>query len=182
MYDKVRIGEDELRISRCESLLGIFEREGCKMVEMSCVDHDKFAAESQFITHTLGRLLGMLNLQSTPINTKGYEALLDLAENTCGDSFDLYYGLFVYNKNSLEMLERIDLAFEALRKELFSRLHGVVRKQSFEGEAKEAHVFLNGCENDASLDMMRYTTLLLLIFMPIDCGLVSRICVFVHRI
>ncbi|XP_010435393.1 PREDICTED: arogenate dehydrogenase 1, chloroplastic [Camelina sativa] len=157
VYDKVRIGEDELRVSRCESFLGVFEREGCKMVEMSCADHDKFAAESQFITHTLGRVLGMLSLQSTPINTKGYEALLDLTENTCGDSFDLYYGLFVYNNNSLEMLERIDLAFEALRKELFSRLHGVVRKQSFEceGETNKVHVFPNGYENDASLDSMR---------------------------
>ncbi|XP_010445503.2 PREDICTED: arogenate dehydrogenase 1, chloroplastic-like [Camelina sativa] len=158
VYDKVRIGEDdELRVSRCESFLGVFEREGCKMVEMSCADHDKFAAESQFITHTLGRVLGMLSLQSTPINTKGYEALLDLTENTCGDSFDLYYGLFVYNNNSLEMLERIDLAFEALRKELFSRLHGVVRKQSFEGEGEtnKVHVFPNGYETDASLDSMR---------------------------
>ncbi|KAL9281178.1 putative arogenate dehydrogenase (NADP(+)) [Arabidopsis thaliana] len=130
VYDKVRIGEERLRVSRCESFLEIFVREGCEMVEMSVTDHDKFAAESQFITHTLGRLLGMLKLISTPINTKGYEALLDLAENICGDSFDLYYGLFVYNNNSLEVLERIDLAFEALRKELFSRLHGVVRKQS----------------------------------------------------
>ncbi|EOA18719.1 hypothetical protein CARUB_v10007297mg [Capsella rubella] len=155
VYDKVRIREDRLRISRCESFLEVFEREGCKMVEMSCADHDKFAAESQFITHTLGRVLGSLNLQSTPINTKGYEALLDLAENICGDSFDLYYGLFVYNKNSLEMIERIDLAFEALRKELFSRLHGVVRLQSFEGEASKVHVFPNGYENDPSLDSVR---------------------------
>ncbi|CAA0405516.1 unnamed protein product [Arabidopsis thaliana] len=155
VYDKVRIGEERLRVSRCESFLEIFVREGCEMVEMSVTDHDKFAAESQFITHTLGRLLGMLKLISTPINTKGYEALLDLAENICGDSFDLYYGLFVYNNNSLEVLERIDLAFEALRKELFSRLHGVVRKQSFEGEAKKVHVFPNCGENDASLDMMR---------------------------
>ncbi|KAL1194868.1 Arogenate dehydrogenase 1 [Cardamine amara subsp. amara] len=155
VYDKVRIGEDELRISRCESFLKVFERQGCEMVEMSCVDHDKFAAGSQFITHTVGRVLEMLKLQSTPINTKGYEALLDLAENICGDSFDLYYGLFVYNKNSLEMLERMDLAFEALRKELFSRLHGVVRKHLFDGEAKKVHFFPNSYGNDASLDMMR---------------------------
>lgn len=127
------------------------------MVEMCCADHDRYAAGSQFITHTVGRVLDMLKLQSTPINTKGYEALLDLAENTRGDSFDLYYGLFVYNNNSLEMLERMDLAFEALRKELFGRLHGVVRKQLFEGEAQKLHISPNGHQNDASLDMMRYT-------------------------
>ena len=32
------------------------------------------------------------------INTKGFESLLDLVENTAHDSFDLYYGLFMYNQ------------------------------------------------------------------------------------
>ncbi|XVF88284.1 hypothetical protein PTKIN_Ptkin19aG0037600 [Pterospermum kingtungense] len=132
VYEKVRIGEESSRVQRCEDFLGIFESEGCKMVEMSCKEHDKFAAGTQFVTHTVGRVLDMLELESTPINTKGYETLLDLVENTCGDSFDLYYGLFLYNKSALEMLERLDLAFDALRNELFGRLHNVVRKQLFE--------------------------------------------------
>ncbi|KAJ0925075.1 putative arogenate dehydrogenase (NADP(+)) [Helianthus annuus] len=34
-------------------------------------------------------------------------------------NFALYYGLFMYNKNAMEQLERLDLAFEALKKELF---------------------------------------------------------------
>ncbi|KAJ7976710.1 Arogenate dehydrogenase [Quillaja saponaria] len=136
VYDKVRIGNEESRIARCEKFLNIFAKEGCRMVEMSCADHDIYAAESQFITHTIGRVLEMLMLESTPINTKGYETLLDLVENTAGDSFDLYYGLFMYNKNSLEMLERLDLAFEALRKQLIGRLHDVVRNQLFENAGK----------------------------------------------
>lgn len=136
VYDKVRVGEEESRFLRCERFLGIFENEGCEMVEMSCALHDRFAAESQFITHTVGRVLERLNLESTPINTKGYETLLNLVENTAADSFDLYYGLFVYNKNSLEMLERLDLAFEALKKLLFGRLHDVVRGQLFGGQER----------------------------------------------
>lgn len=131
VYENVRIGNEENRVNRCKKFLEIFEREGCKMVEMSCQEHDKYAAESQFLTHTVGRVLEMLKLESTPINTKGYESLLDLVENTSGDSFDLYYGLFMYNRNVLEMLERLDLAFEDLRKQLFGRLHEVVRKQLF---------------------------------------------------
>lgn len=136
VYDKVRLGEEESRLLRCERFLGIFENEGCEMVEMSCALHDRFAAESQFITHTVGRVLERLNLESTPINTKGYETLLNLVENTASDSFDLYYGLFMYNKNSLEMLERLDLAFEALKKLLFGRLHDVVRRQLFGGQER----------------------------------------------
>ena len=139
VYEKVRIGTEESRVSRCQNFLNLFAKEGCRMVEMSCAEHDKYAAESQFITHTIGRVLEELKLESTPINTKGYETLLDLVENTYGDSFDLFYGLFMYNEKALEMLERLDLAFEALKKQLFGRLHDVVRKQLF-GKAEVAQI------------------------------------------
>jgi arogenate dehydrogenase (NADP+) len=95
VYEKVRIGDEESRISWCGEFLNVFVREGCEMVEMSCAEHDKHAAGSQFITHTVGRVLGMLSLDSMPINTKGYETLLDLVENTAGDSFDLNHSLFM---------------------------------------------------------------------------------------
>ncbi|KAJ8548944.1 hypothetical protein K7X08_030910 [Anisodus acutangulus] len=136
VYDKVRIGEGESRESRADRFLDIFEKEGCRMVEMTCAEHDKYAAGSQFITHTMGRVLEKLDLETTPINTKGYETLLNLVENTAGDSFDLYYGLFMYNKNAMEQLERLDLAFESLKKELFGHLHDVLRRQLF-GKVEE---------------------------------------------
>ncbi|RZC80879.1 hypothetical protein C5167_043454 [Papaver somniferum] len=132
VYDKVRVGNEESRISRCEKFLNIFVQEGCRMVEMSCAEHDRDAAESQFITHTMGRVLEKFGLESTSINTKGYETLLNLVDNTSGDSFDLYYGLFMYNKNAMEQLERLDMAFESLKKQLFGHLHDVLRKQLFE--------------------------------------------------
>ncbi|GJX67296.1 arogenate dehydrogenase 2, chloroplastic-like protein, partial [Tanacetum coccineum] len=131
VYDKVRIGNEESRVARCENFLKCFEREGCLMREMTCAEHDMHAAESQFITHTVGRISEKFGLDSTPINTKGYESLLDLVENTSSDSFELYYGLFMYNKNAMEQLERLDLAFESLKKELFGKLHEALRKQMF---------------------------------------------------
>nr|GMC61419.1 arogenate dehydrogenase 2, chloroplastic-like [Ipomoea batatas] len=131
VFDKVRIGEDGSRIWRAEKFLDIFASEGCRMVEMKCSEHDRHAAGSQFITHTMGRVLEKLQLETTPINTKGYETLLNLVENTASDSFDLYYGLFMYNKNAMEQLERLDLAFEALKNELFGHLHEKLRKQLF---------------------------------------------------
>ena len=48
------------------------------------------------------------------------------------------YGLFLYNINAMEQLQRLDLAFESLKKQLFGRLHGVYRKQLFEN-AEELH-------------------------------------------
>jgi arogenate dehydrogenase (NADP+) len=70
------------------------------MVDMTCEEHDRQAASTQFVTHTVGRMLGAMNLTSTEINTKGFEALLQLVANTTHDSFDLYYGLFLYNTNA----------------------------------------------------------------------------------
>lgn len=70
------------------------------MVDMTCEEHDRQAASTQFVTHTVGRMLGAMDLQSTEINTRGFEALLQLVNNTNHDSFDLYYGLFLYNTNA----------------------------------------------------------------------------------
>jgi arogenate dehydrogenase (NADP+) len=77
-----------------------FADQGCRMVEMTCEEHDMQAASTQFVTHTVGRVLGAMNLESTPINTRGFEALLNLVDNTAHDSFELYYGLFLYNQNA----------------------------------------------------------------------------------
>ncbi|GMH04571.1 hypothetical protein Nepgr_006411 [Nepenthes gracilis] len=140
VYDKVRIGEHEIRVNRCENFIEVFRREGCRMVQMSCAEHDRHAAGSQFITHMMGRVLEKLKLEDTPINTKGYESLLNLVENTARDSFELFYGLFLYNKNVMEQLERMDLAFEMVKKQLFGHLHGLLRSQLFDGSEMEVRM------------------------------------------
>ncbi|KAG0608250.1 hypothetical protein M758_8G091100 [Ceratodon purpureus] len=129
VYEKVRIGEGA-SMDRCTRFLDIFASEGCKMVEMPCKDHDVHAAGSQFITHTVSRILGKLNLETTPMDTRGYETLLKLAENGDTDSFDLYYGLFVYNPNAVEELQRLERAFECLKEQLFGQLHQTVGERA----------------------------------------------------
>ncbi|KAL7486771.1 hypothetical protein ACHAW6_012374 [Cyclotella cf. meneghiniana] len=95
-------------MDRMERFLSIWEEEGCKMTPLSCANHDAYAANSQFITHLMGRILGAQGLQPTPIDTRGFQSVLKLVENTNADSFDLFYGLYKYNRNS-------DLTIEKLR-------------------------------------------------------------------
>ena len=45
----------------------------------------------------------------------------------------------MYNVNAMEQLKRLDLAFESLKKQLFGRMHGVLRTQLFEN-ADESRV------------------------------------------
>lgn len=115
MYDRVRISNQPRRQQVASGILDIFALEGCRMVEMTCEEHDLQAASTQFITHTVGRMLGEMGLSSTTINTKGYESLLSLVQNTANDSFDLYYGLFMYNQNATQELQRLEMAFDKVR-------------------------------------------------------------------
>ena len=69
-----------------------------------------------------------MNLTRTDIDTKGYESLMSLVENTTNDSFDLYYGLFLYNPNATQELERLEQAFDQVKRRLFQQLHDKLRE------------------------------------------------------
>ncbi|CAB9518296.1 Dehydrogenase [Seminavis robusta] len=99
-------------IDRVERFLSIWEEEGCRMVPMSAKDHDAYAANSQFITHLMGRILGSQGLSSTPIDTKGFESVLKLVGSTTADSFDLFYGLYKFNQNSLDTILQLRSAMD----------------------------------------------------------------------
>mmetsp|Transcript_14582 Transcript_14582/g.20606 ORF Transcript_14582/g.20606 Transcript_14582/m.20606 type:complete len:396 (-) Transcript_14582:79-1266(-) len=99
-------------MDRMERFLSIWEEEGCRMVPMSCKDHDAYAANSQFITHLMGRILGAQGLSPTPIDTKGFENVLNLVGTTTADSFDLFYGLYKYNNNAVETIAKLQAAMD----------------------------------------------------------------------
>lgn len=151
MYDRVRVGSSRERQQRVEKFLQFFRDEGCRMVEMTCEEHDRQAASTQFITHTVGRVLGAMDLKPTDINTKGFDSLLNLVNNTANDSFDLYYGLFLYNQNATDELERLEDAFDLVKKQLFGRLHDIARNQLFPMPAMlEAEVLPQNLLTDGS--------------------------------
>jgi prephenate dehydrogenase len=107
-------------LDRMDRFLSIWEEEGCHMEEMTCKDHDIFAAKSQFLTHLMGRVLGKQNLEPTPVDTKGFESVLALTHSVNADSFDLFYGLYKYNNYALDTIfgirSGIDEVVDDLRK------------------------------------------------------------------
>ncbi|EEF41515.1 prephenate dehydrogenase, putative [Ricinus communis] len=108
VYDKVRVRDE----ATCSSFLKIFETEGCRMLEMSCEEHDRMAAKSQFLTHTIGRIFSEMEIKSTPMSTKGFETLVRLKDDTTKDSFDLFSGLFLCNRFAKQELKNLELALE----------------------------------------------------------------------
>ncbi|KAL5718307.1 prephenate dehydrogenase (NADP(+)) [Ranunculus cassubicifolius] len=137
VYDKVRVTENSIQEKKCEQFLDIFQDEGCKMVEMTCEEHDQYAAESQFVTHTVARILSNMNLEATPIDTKGYETLMELTQNTVSHGSDLYDGLFLYNVNSAKQIQKLEKAFDTVKKSLFGKLRESFKKQMEETETIE---------------------------------------------
>lgn len=105
-------------IDRIERFLSIWEEEGCRMIPMSCKAHDSHAANSQFITHLMGRILGEQGLSNTPIDTKGFESVLKLIDTTTSDSFDLFYGLYKFNQNSMKTIMTLQAAMNNVVDEL----------------------------------------------------------------
>lgn len=117
VYEKVRISNDE----RCMRFLSTWENERCKMIEMTSEQHDEYAASSQFITHLTGRVLWQQNLTPTPIDTNGFKTVLKLVENTCSDSFDLFFGLYYYNKHATNQLQNIREALSRVERQLAAK-------------------------------------------------------------
>eukprot|EP00474_Spongospora_subterranea_P005590 CRZ06048.1 hypothetical protein [Spongospora subterranea] len=116
VYERVRISDN----ARCVQFLSLFESRGCIMQNISCEEHDSYAAPSQFITHFTGRVLSQLLLASTPIDTVGYKSLLMLVKNTCADSDELFKALFNFNRNSLTQLHAFREAVKTVASFLLS--------------------------------------------------------------
>lgn len=91
------------------------------MIEMSCEQHDEYAASSQFITHLTGRILWQQNLAPTPIDTKGFQTVLSLVDNTCSDSFDLFFGLYYYNDHAQVLLRDLREAMSRVERQLAAK-------------------------------------------------------------
>ncbi len=46
----------------CVFAVQFFQDQGCDMEEMTCERHDELASRTQFVTHTIGRVLGAMDL------------------------------------------------------------------------------------------------------------------------
>lgn len=119
VYDRVRVRNHGF----CDNYLGIFRQEGCRMVEMPCEEHDRMTAKTQFITHTIGRILDQMEIESTAIDTKGFQKLLQVKDSSINDSLDLYVGLYKHNKFAKIEIEKLELAFQAVKKMLLERIN-----------------------------------------------------------
>jgi prephenate dehydrogenase len=118
VYEKIRVGDGR----RCERFLKIFQEARCQMIEMTAEQHDLSIADAEFVTHLTGRLLmDKQLLPPTPVISKEYAALCDVADMTSGDSFDLFFGMFKYNGNAKEHITKMRDNLATLERQLAAK-------------------------------------------------------------
>ncbi|MDO8561332.1 MAG: prephenate dehydrogenase/arogenate dehydrogenase family protein [bacterium] len=125
--DSTKRGFDQLPIilDRCSASAEVydfwkkfFQSKDLHVVEMSPEEHDKMAADSQGLTHFIGRLLEMYPLQSSEIDTLGTKRLLEVKDLTCNDTWQLFSNLQHYNPYTKEMRIKLGEAYDTLYNKL----------------------------------------------------------------
>ncbi len=80
-----------------------FRRKGLHVLEMSADEHDQLAANSQGVTHFIGRILGEFGLESTAIDTLGAKKLQEIKNQVCNDTWQLFVDLQTFNPHTRAM-------------------------------------------------------------------------------
>jgi arogenate dehydrogenase (NADP+), plant len=95
-----------------------FANKQLNVIEMFAEEHDKLAAQSQGLTHFVGRVLGEFGFAPTLIDTLGAKMLHNIQDQVCNDTWQLFEDLQTYNPATVEM--RVKLADAQSR--IFNRL------------------------------------------------------------
>lgn len=100
-----------------------FADQGIQVLEMSPDEHDRLAAQTQGVTHFLGRMLKDYGIRKTAIGTQGFEDLLDLVDQTCNDTWELFTDLQLYNPYTKSMIENLKSATIVIDEKLKEEEH-----------------------------------------------------------
>jgi len=132
-----------------------FIKKHLRVIELSAEEHDKLAANSQGVTHFIGRLLEEFGMQETLIDTTGATKLLEVKEQTCNDTWELFTNLQHYNPYTKIMRINLGEAYDKLYNKLIPKQKNEDNitigiqggKGSFNEEAIQYYVKRNGIAN-----------------------------------
>lgn len=110
--DSARRGLKDLKIilhnvrgslSRYERIKQSCEDLGLEVVEMTPEAHDRLMAYSMAYTHLVGRVGERMNLENTPIDTRGFAQLMKVQDYVVNDTFTLFQDMQKFNPYAKEM-------------------------------------------------------------------------------
>ena len=92
---------------KTDHFIKFWENQGCEIICLDSINHDFLSANSQFLSHFIGRMLELFNCEETIIDTDLYSNLLKVKNYACNDSWDLFDGLYNYNNQSKETIRKL---------------------------------------------------------------------------
>ncbi len=100
---------------------GYFESKKLRVIEMTAAEHDKTAASSQGLTHFIGRLLDAYGFKKTAIDSLGTRKLLEVVEQTCHDTWQLFTDLQHFNPYTKNMRIKMGDIYDKLYDKLLPK-------------------------------------------------------------
>ncbi len=91
-----------------------FSRRELRVIELTPDEHDHKAAWSQGIAHFIGRVLEEMALTPSEVDTIGAKRLLELRDQVCNDSWQLFTDLQTKNPYTIEMRVRLGQAVDTV--------------------------------------------------------------------
>lgn len=91
-----------------------FTKKGLLVVELTAEQHDRMAANSQGVTHFIGRILEDFNFEQTSIDTLGAKKLQEVRTQTCNDTWELFSDLQSYNPYTNKMRLKLGKSYNRL--------------------------------------------------------------------
>jgi len=98
-----------------------FVSKGLNVIELSPEEHDKLAANSQGLTHFIGRLLEQFRFKPTLIDSLGAKKLNEVMDQTCNDTWQLFSDLQGFNPFTKKMRVRFGLAYDKIYNKLLPK-------------------------------------------------------------
>jgi prephenate dehydrogenase len=155
-----------------------FSAKKLRIIEMPADQHDRLAAYSQGVAHFIGRILEEMKMTETSIDTLGAKKLLEIKEQTCHDSWELFTDLQVKNPYTVEMRVQLGDALDNVYSKLLpNRLDKdtlVVGVQGGRGSFNEAAALYYLKRNDIKQYRVVYLYTTLNVLAALHSGNIDR--------
>lgn len=113
---KVVIWPLRIKKERYQKIKNWLKKKKLKIVEISPEEHDRLAARSQVLPHFIGRILEIMKIKETKIDTLNFKKLLELKEAISKDSFQLSLDIQRFNPYTKKMRQDFKKALEKIEK------------------------------------------------------------------
>lgn len=116
IMDKFKASEENFNFWK-----DFFVKKGLKVIEMSAQRHDQLAANSQGVTHFIGRLLEKIDFKPTVIDSLGSKKLQEVMGQTCNDTWQLFKDLQSFNPYTKSMRTKLGRTYDLLHDKLLPK-------------------------------------------------------------